>query len=144
MEDLFHYRKTCVNCRLLCTRWITPSWNIFHSSLELTWKSTILSCLCICRFKLVMLENNTWFEHNWKVNFCLQSVPGLRLFTCCKDPFLPSDVLFSAPMEGLCHCGKSCVNCRLLCTRWIKPSWNMFHSSLELTRKSTVLSCLCI
>ena len=53
---------------------------MFHSSLELTWKWLVLSCLCIWRFLLVMCGNNTWVEHNWKANFCLDIVPGLLLF----------------------------------------------------------------
>ena len=80
MEDLCHCRKSCVNCRLLCTRLFTTSWNMFHSSLEWTWKWPVLSCVCIWRFLLVIFGNDTWVKHIWKANFCLDIVFGLQMF----------------------------------------------------------------
>ena len=144
MEDC-RCRMSCVNCRLLCTRWFTPSWIMFHSSLELTWNWPVLSCLCIWRFLLVMFGNNTWVEHNWKATFLFNFFPGSQLlWRVVRSNASLWDIFFSASMEDVCRCHKSCVNCRLLCTRWFTPSWIMFHSSLELTWKWPVLSCLCI
>ena len=80
MEDLCPSRKSCVNFRLLCSRLFTPSSNMFHFSLELTWKWPVLSCLCIWRFRLLMFGNNTWVKHIWKANFCLDIVRGVQLF----------------------------------------------------------------
>ena len=118
---------------------------MFHSFLELMWKWPVLSCLCIWRFLLVMFGSNTWFKHIWKANFCLGLVFGLQMFwRVVRFNAYLWDIFFSASMEDLCHCRKSCVNCRLLCTRLFTPSQNMFHSSLELTWKWPVLSCLCI
>ena len=53
---------------------------MFHSSLELTWKWPVLSCLSILCFMLVMFGNNRLVKHIWQSKFCLDIVPGLQLF----------------------------------------------------------------
>ena len=122
IEDLCRCHMSCVNCRLLCTRWFTPSKTMFHSFLELTWKWPVFSCLCIWRFMLVMFGNNSWAEHIWKVNFCCEPCSDLQVFGVLWSPMLPCEIFFSASMDDLCHCRTSCVNCRLLCTRLFTPS----------------------
>ena len=69
---------------------------------------------------------DVWGKHMGQIylkgEFLLAHWSRLTVVLACLRPMLPCEIFFSASIEDLCHCRKSCVNCRLLCTRLFTPS----------------------